>query len=342
MKRYDGLWEHIATFEALYAAYEMARAKRHFRPEIMGIGSRIEDVIHELLLDLETGEWRPQKCYDFECRKEVKRRIINAPTFRDRILHRAIVAEVQPLFEKKMIFDSYASRPGKGTHAAVRRVQHFLRGAERNGRVYVLQCDIHHYYASVDHEKLKSILRQTIADEILLKVWDAIIDGFNSDVGKGMPIGALTSQLCANVYLNTLDHFVKECIGAKRYLRYMDDFLVIENDKKTLWSDLADIKWFLDTQLRLTLNPKTQIYPASRGIDFAGYRTWSTHIKPRKRNVKAARKRFRALSKSYARYDVNLEDVKPRVMSFLGYTKHCQARQTTESTLRHLVCQRGE
>ena len=96
------------------------------------------------------------------------------------------------------------------------------------------------------------------------------------------------------------------------------------------------------TQLRLTLNPKTQIYPASRGIDFAGYRTWSTHIKPRKRNVKAARKRFRALSKSYARYDVNLEDVKPRVMSFLGYTKHCQARQTTESTLRHLVCQRGE
>ena len=139
MKRYDGLWEHIATFEALYAAYEMARAKRHFRPEIMGIGSRIEDVIHELLLDLETGEWRPQKCYDFECRKEVKRRIINAPTFRDRILHRAIVAEVQPLFEKKMIFDSYASRPGKGTHAAVRRVQHFLRGAERNGRVYVLQ-----------------------------------------------------------------------------------------------------------------------------------------------------------------------------------------------------------
>lgn len=129
MKRYDGLWERIATFEALYAAYEMARAKRHFRPEIMGIGSRIEDVIHELLLDLETGEWRPQKCYDFECRKEVKRRIINAPTFRDRILHRAIVAEVQPLFEKKMIFDSYASRPGKGTHAAVRRVQHFLRGA---------------------------------------------------------------------------------------------------------------------------------------------------------------------------------------------------------------------
>ena len=125
-------------------------------------------------------------------------------------------------------------------------------------------------------------------------------------------------------------------------MRYMDDFLIIENDKETLWRDLDDIRWFLDTQLRLTLNPKTQIYPASRGIDFAGYRTWSTHIKPRKRNVKAARKRFRALSKSYARYDVNLEDVKPRVMSFLGYTKHCQARQTTESTLRHLVCQRGE
>ena len=250
---------------------------------------------------------------------------------------------MRPIFEKKFIYDSYASRPGKGTHSACERLKHFLRGAAATGKpVYVLQCDIHHYYQSVDHEKLKELIRRTIADKRLLEVWDRIIDGYNEDIGVGIPIGALTSQLSANIYLDTLDHFVKECIQAKRYLRYMDDFIIVENDKEKLKRYLADIKWLLECHLKLQLNPKTKIFPASHGVDFAGFRTFIDKTLPRKRNIKAAKRRFKDLSWRYKHYGVNLEDVKPRVDSFLGYVKHCKAERTTESTLKWLVCRRGE
>ena len=343
MKRYTGLWEEIVNFESLYSAYEDARKGRRFKYEIMVSSARIEEIIYQLIFDLNTGEWRSQPYYDFESRAETKRRIINVPTFRDRILHHAIVAVVRPLFEKKFIHDSYASRRGKGTHKACKRLKHFLLGASTGGRpVYVLQCDIHHYYQSIDHDVLKKLIRQTIADRRLLEVWDRIIDGYNGDTGKGIPIGALTSQLSANIYLNVLDHFVKECMQVKRYLRYMDDFLIIANDKETLSGYLADIKWLLERHLKLKLNPKTKIFPASRGVDFAGFRTFKDRTLPRKRNIKAAKKRFKELSWKYRHYQVNIEDIKPRVASFLGYVKHCRARRTTISTLKWLKCQRGE
>ena len=343
MKRYDNLWEKIVTFEALYDAYEGARKKKHFRPEIMAIGSRIEMILYQMIFELNTGEWQPQKYYDFECRTEVKRRIINSPTFRDRILHRAIVNVARPLFDKKFINDSYASRTGKGTHAAVARLKHFIRSAASTGkRVYVLQCDIHHYYDSVDHEILKKIIRKTIADKRLLELWDKIIDSYNEDTGIGIPIGALTSQLSANVYLNELDHFVKEPMRVKNYLRYMDDFIIVDTDKQRLKSYLADIRWMIECHLNLTLNPKTRIYPASHGADFAGFRAFISKTLPRKRNIKAAKRRFKDLSWKYTHYCVDLEDVKPRVDSFLGYVQHCKAQKTTESTLKWLVCQRGE
>ena len=341
MKRYDGLWEQIVDFEVLLHAYEDARKKRHFQHEIMGVGSHIEETISDMVLELNCGTWRPHAYYDFESRREVKRRVINAPSFRDRILHRAIVDAVRPLFERKFIYDSYASMTGKGTHAAIKRLQHFLRSAANSGRVYVLQCDISHYYDTVDHEVLKRIIRQTIKDKRLLEVWDRIIDSYGSD-GKGIPIGALTSQLAANVYLNVLDHFVKECMRVKRYLRYMDDFIIVANSKADLWRNLADIKWLLECHLKLKLNRRTKVFPASRGVDFCGYRTWSTHILPRKRNIKAAKIRFKQLTHDYKRGVIDLDDVKPRVASFLGYTKHCQAKQTTISTLRWLKGQRGE
>ena len=104
----------------------------------MGVGSHIEETISEMVLELNCGTWRPQAYYDFESRREVKRRVINAPSFRDRILHRAIVDVVRPLFERKFIYDSYASMTGKGTHSAVKRLQHFLRSAANGGRVYGL------------------------------------------------------------------------------------------------------------------------------------------------------------------------------------------------------------
>ena len=120
----------------------------------------------------------------------------------------------------------------------------------------------------------------------------------------------------------------------------MDDFIVVSTDKEYLKKILQDIQWFIECKLKLKLNPKTRIFPASHGVDFAGYRTFTTHILPRKRNIKAAKLRFKNLSHEFTHGRADFEDVRARVASFLGYTKHCQAHKTTESTLRWLVLRR--
>lgn len=343
LKRYDDLWEEIVTFENMYDAYLEARKGRRYRSEVMSTAKRLELILHQLIFELNVGEWRPAKYYEFECRTEVKRRTINAPTFRDRIVHHSIDRIIRPLFERKYIFDSYACRLGKGTHAACARLQHFLRQAGASGkRVYVLQADISKYYPSISHDVLKEELRRTIADKRLLEVLDLVIESFNEDTGRGLPIGSLTSQLFANVYLNPFDHFMKECRRERFYLRYMDDFIVVADDKAHLRDALADARWFIETQLKLKLNPKTAIFPASHGVDFAGYRTFTAKVLPRKRNIKAAKIRFKDLSWRFRHGRASIKDAQQVVASFLGYCKHCKSSQSARAALRRLVLSKSK
>jgi len=335
-KTYNHLFEEIVSFPNLLAAYFEARRGKMNCVSIMKINRNYEDAIFTLQKELKEKTWEPGQYRDFLCVTEVKRRLINAPAFRDRIVHHAIAKVVRPLFERKYIFDSYATIKNKGTHKAVYRVQEFLKRAARHGeKVYVLQCDISKYYPSIDHDVLIEQIERTVRDKEVVELWRKILDGF-SNTGKGLPIGSLTSQLAANIYLNVLDHFVKECMQIKYYVRYMDDFVLIGNSKEELWKNLADIKWLVEGTLKLKLNRKTKIYPASRGVDFAGYRTFTNHILPRKRNIKAAKKRFKDLSYKYKNGRIDLKSVKQRVVSFLGYVKHCQAKRTTISTLKWL------
>lgn len=337
-KTHNHLFNEITSYENLYRALHDAARHKRYHTDVIGILFKQEETIEQLHSEMRNGSWFPSGYREFMCKTEVKRRIIHAPDFRDRIVHHAICGIVAPLFLPKFIADSYAVTPGKGTHRAVHRVQGFLREAGKEGApVYVLQCDIHHYYQSIQHEILFEQIKRTIRDKRVLELWWRIIDGFNGDTGVGLPIGALTSQLSANIYLNVLDHFVKECIGWKMYLRYMDDFILIGNDKQKLWSALADIRWLLDTKLRLKLNSKTALYPACRGIDFAGYRTWTNRVLPRKRNVKAAKRRFVKLSKDFSEWKVDYNDVHQRVASFLGYMSHCNGHDTAASTLKRLA-----
>ena len=166
-------------------------------------------------------------------------------------------------------------------------------------------------------------IQRTIRDKKVFEIWRRIIESFSA----GLPIGAYTSQLSANIYLNVLDHFVKECLQWKYYLRYMDDFILIGNDKAQLWESLEDVRWLLDTKLKLKLNNRTKIFKACQGVDFAGYRTFSNKILPRKRNVKAARHRLKKFVG---------KELASRVASFLGYMKHCDGYRTTFSTLQKI------
>ncbi|MCI7330223.1 MAG: reverse transcriptase/maturase family protein [Selenomonadaceae bacterium] len=334
MQRYDHLWERIATLENMEQAWRDTKRRKRYAPALLAAEEHIEEVLSDLLRDFVTGEWRPTKYYAFEVRTEVKRRLIHAPCVRDRIAQHAICRVIEPLFDKKFIYDLYSGRRGKGPLAAARRVQCYLR---QEGAAYVLQGDIRHYYPSIDHTLLKHLLRGTIKDARLLICLDRIIDSYEAEAGKGLPLGALLSQLFANLYLSEFDHYLKETLHVRRYARLMDDFVIVAESKEELRCLLDEIRWYLETQRKLTLNRKTQIYPARRGVDFAGYRIFRTRLLPRKRNVKAARRRFRRLSRAFRRGEICVEDTRPSVMSFLGYMRHAKAERTTRSTLRYLT-----
>ena len=340
MVRHDNLFPQIIELENFYAAFTDCSHKKKYNSKLMRLSSRIECIITDIIRGFCDGTWQPGKYYEFECRTEVKRRAISAPGFRDGIAHHAVDRIVRPLFEKKYIYDLYSNRKGKGQHRAARRVQSFVRRAANKGTVYVLQCDIHNYYGSIDHEILKEQMKETIKDEKVLDIIYKIIDSFNDDTGKGVPIGALPSQTFANVNMMQFDHYMKESLHIKNYVRFMDDFIIVGNSKAELHRILGEVKWYIETQLKLTLNPKTKIFPGSRGVDFAGYRLFIDHMLPRKRNVKGAKIRFKELSFLYRHGKIDIEDVTPRVQSFLGYMEHCKAKETTKSTLRYLVLRR--
>ncbi|MCI6233229.1 MAG: reverse transcriptase/maturase family protein [Selenomonas sp.] len=327
-KTYNHLFDQIVSIDNLYDAFHKAQRGRRKKPDVLAATYEREAFLHDLHERLAAGTWRPEPYHTFLAKTEVKSRIIRAPTFHDRVVHHAICNVLMPLFENKFIFDSYAITPGKGTHRAVKRVQAYLRETH----AYYLQCDVHHYYESVHHATLKRLLRRTIRDRRVLGLLDTLIDSYHSDeTGEGIPIGAMTSQLFANLYLNELDHFLKDELGCKQYVRYMDDFILF-GEKPYLLDMLGRIEPFL-ARLHLHLNDRTRLAPAKQGVDFAGYRTYVTHIKMRKRNVTAARRRFRRYERLYAEWRVDVPDVTRRVASFRGYACHADSYDTLRSVL---------
>ncbi|MEA4872166.1 MAG: reverse transcriptase/maturase family protein [Synergistaceae bacterium] len=326
-KTYGNLWGQIVDIENLYCAYLAARDKKREKSEVLSYDSHREENLIIAQNELIWHTWSPKPYRQFEVH-EPKRRLIHAPQFSDRVIHHALVRVIEPLFERKMIFHSFACRKGLGTHNAVATAEMFARKmAAKYGQYYFLKGDIHHYFPSINHEALKNIIRRTIRDKDVLWLINKIIDesGFP---GVGLPIGTLTSQLFANVYLDSLDHHMKDVLGVKHYLRYMDDFIVFSNDKGELRTLLNETRQWLSDNLKLQLNGKTRIVSQSEGLDFCGYRIWPAYRLPRKRNVTRMRRRMKKLCKRYRRGAIPAENVKAAWASFLGYMKHCNGHKT--------------
>lgn len=338
-KTYINLWTKIISWENIYNAYLEARKGKRYRDEVLKFTNNLEENLINIQNHLYWKTWRPGKWREFIV-YEPKARFIQAPQFKDRVVHHALVRNIEPLYEKKFIYDSHACRVGKGTHLAVLRTQKYLKKAySKWGKIYVLKADIKKYFPSVRHDILTGILKRTIRDKNVLWLCKTIIKKCGNGK-RGIPVGALTSQLFANIYLDQLDHFIKDDLGIKYYVRYMDDWVIIEQNKKRLWDILEQAACFLSNKLELALNPKTKIFPVKQGVDFCGYRIWTTHILPRKRNTKRARRRFRKLAKLYSEDKISLIKINQCVMSFLGYMKHCSGYRTTQSVLDELVLKR--
>ena len=271
MKRVGCLFRALTSFSSLRrAARQAARGKRH-QDSVAGFLVDVEKEIESLQQDLRQRRYQPGPYNSFEV-NDPKRRAINAPAFRDRVLHHAVCGALEPVLERVAIADSFACRRGKGSHLAVARVQEFARHHR-----YFLKLDIARFYDSVDHQVLRRALRRLIKDADLLWLLDTIIDHSPEGlpVGKGMAIGNLTSQHFANLYLSRLDHFVKEELGVQAYARYMDDLVFFASTKDVLWQWQKQVEAFTAAELLLRLKPSaTVVAPVHEGVAFLGVRIW--------------------------------------------------------------------
>lgn len=266
-------FDDISSTLALERAWRKFARGKHGRPDVaqfeVGLDENLAALRDELLGGTYThGSYVPFIVHD------PKRRQIHKASVRDRVVHQAVVSAVEPSFERQFIFDSYSCRVGKGTHAGVLRLQHMLRRESLNGTrgVYALKCDVRRYFASIDHEVLISLIAGRVRDEKVLWLVRDILLSHGAEVGCGIPLGNVTSQLFANIYLHELDWFAKQRLGVRYYLRYCDDVVVVSADRQYLLGLVESFSWFLGCQLKLRLHPdKTTVRTFEQGVDFLGY-----------------------------------------------------------------------
>ncbi|MGA0198701.1 MAG: reverse transcriptase domain-containing protein [Prochlorotrichaceae cyanobacterium] len=314
MKRYGNLWQTIISFDNLLLATKKAQKNKRYYPNVLKFNFNFESEILKLQQELKQQTYTPRSYRTFEI-KAPKPRLISAAPYRDRVVHHALCNVISPILEKHLIDHTYANRVGFGTHKALKQFTQFARSS-----VYSLQCDICKYFPSIDHQILKDLLRRKIKCTDTLWLIDKIIDNSNPQFPvnlhfpgddlltplqrrRGLPIGNLTSQTFANFYLSSFDHFVKEKLKVKKYLRYVDDFALFSDSQSELKDIQAELPQFL-ANLRLTLHPqKNQILSTRKGVNFVGFRVFPEVIRVRSNNLHQGRKRLKQ-NLFYRKYDV--------------------------------------
>ena len=320
MKTYKNLFQEVCKYENLYSAYLKARRGKNGSEEVLRFTYNLEDELFKLQNELKNQTYKTGKYRHFII-FEPKERKISALPFRDRIIHHAICSVIEIIFNFKFIYDSYACRKGKGTHKGINRIQKFMRKTGDN--YYVLKCDVSKYFLSVDHEILKQIIREKIADKKLLQLLDGIIDSTNSE--RGIPIGNLTSQLFANIYLNKLDEYIKYNLKIKYYVRYMDDFVILHESKQEIHQIKGDIRLHL-ASMKLILHPKkANIFPLSLGIDFLGYKIFSSYRLVRKSTIKRFLKNTKRKFKEYSLGIIGFDKLMESLNSWEAYMSHADS-----------------
>jgi len=334
VKRTKNLYDEICSFSNLLLAAKMAqRGKRH-QPGVAAFNHDLEGNLLRVQQELIGRAYVPGAYRTFKIR-DPKTRLISAAPYRDRVVHHALCNVVEPIFERVFIHDSYANRKGKGTHAAVDRLTHFMQNAD-----YCLKCDIFRYFPAIDHAILKGLLRRKVGCEGALWLADTLIDGSNHqeevnlyfagddlfepfERRRGLPIGNQPSQFFANVYLNPLDHFVKEQLGCRAYIRYVDDFVVLSDDKAELHRIYAEICDFLGSNLRLRIHPrKHSVVPVTTGVDFLGYRIYPDHRLLRRSSGFRFARNLRKMQIDYQCGRISQKEVTQRVVSWIGHASH--------------------
>ena len=327
-------YAELCSWENLLRAYGKASRGKRGHPNVAAFEHRVEDNILQLQRELVEQIYAPGPYVNFTIH-EPKRRWISAAPFRDRVVHHALCNVIEPMFERSFVRDTYANRLGKGTHRALERCQQFARRHR-----YVLQFDVRQFFPAIDHAILEQTLARKIHDPQVMWLVSRVLgsgagvlseeydmryfpgdDLFAVLRPRGLPIGNLTSQFWANVYLNSFDHFVKRELRCSAYLRYVDDFLLFADDKATLWRWKDAVVERLDG-LRLTVHPGAHPRPVEEGIPFLGFITFPYRRRLKRRKGVGFRRRLRVLVDGFRRSDVPLGRVTASVQGWVNHVRY--------------------
>jgi len=338
VKTYKKLYPSICDFENIYLAYRKARRGKRGKPPAASFERVQDDELLALQNELQNQTYRPGAYHSFYIH-EPKRRLISAAPFRDRIVHHALCRVIEPIWERRFIHDSYANRVGKGNHRALERCTHFARRY-----CYVLQCDVRQFFPSIDHEILSNELARLIGDDRTIWLVNSIV---NSGVGvlskeyemvwfpgddllaasrpRGLPIGNLTSQFWANVYLNVFDQFVKREMKCPAYIRYVDDMLFFGDDSHQLshWKSVVIDKL---AELRLTIHEqRAQVFPVSTGIPFLGFRVYPNFRRVKRKKVVNYRRRVWRKIRAFAEGSISFSELDASVRGWVNHVRYADS-----------------
>jgi retron-type reverse transcriptase len=352
MKRYGNLYPQIINFENILLAAKKAQKGKRFQEKVLQFNYHLETELNQIQQELISKTYQPGNYKTFYI-KEPKWRMISAAPYRDRVVHHALCNILVSLIEPTFINQSYANRVGYGTHKALKQFTQFARSSR-----YVLQCDIRKYFPSIDHEILKQLIRKKIKCSDTLWLIDTIINNSNPqetiieyfsgdnlitpvERKRGLPIGNLTSQFFANVYLNPFDHFIKEELKIQKYLRYVDDFALFSDDKNHLKEARIALENYLEN-LRLKIHPiKSQLFETEHGASFLGFRIFKDHIKVRNNNLHRARHRNKKLQQNYKQGTIDLKQICQSLQSWEAHLKHGDTWQLRKQIFNALVFTRN-
>ncbi len=328
MKRVGNLMPQIVAVDNLMLAYCKARRGKQDKQEVIEYSRNITEhllsIRNNLINEsLEVGNYRYFEIFD------PKKRTICAASFEERIVHHAVMNVCKEYFERHLIFDTYATREGKGVYAAIDRA----RVAIRRYR-YVAKLDVRKYFDSINHHVLKTKLSRLFKDHKLLQLFYSIIDSYHTQPCTGIPIGNLTSQYFANFYLSDLDHYIKEVLRVPIYVRYMDDMLLFADSLPELKANVAKVKEYLEHNLFLDLKPH-QIGSVTRGVSFLGYTLLPHRILLNRRSKVRFVAKFRAYNMMLSSGEWNEIAYQQHIRPLLAFTDKAYTR-----IFRKILCQR--
>lgn len=334
-KKIKNVFYKKLTFEKMLQAHYRAKKHKTYKNEVIEFELDLENNIINIINQLKNHTYRLGKYFTFKV-YEPKEREIKALPYKDRIVHQWYVEEfIKPYLLPRFITTSYACITGKGTHKAVDNVQSQMRIFKRNyGDFWILKCDIKKFFYSINPCILFKIMSKYIYDKDLLFLTQILI--FNGPINSnqiGIPIGNYTSQFFANIYLNELDQYIKRILKIKYITRYMDDFIILLKTKQECINIKEKIEIFLHTNLNLELNAKSRYYPYKMGVNFCGYRIFTTHRLLRVASKKKIKRNVKKWNQLYNQKNLNLAYSIQSLNSWLGHSSHCNSYKLQQKIL---------